>query len=62
MGLTSVLEWEIGETLTLNIVFSLLSFLASYYFIRSYIPIFIARGLYGSDQCKVDRRVYVEFI
>jgi hypothetical protein len=54
MGLTSgSLVWEIGQTLSLNICFSALTGLASFYFVKNYIPIFIARGLLGGDKCKV---------
>lgn len=58
--LSGALGWEVGETLTLNVVFSVLSFLASYYFIKNYIPIFITRGLYGADQCKVELVVMLD--
>jgi hypothetical protein len=53
VALFNIIEWDIGETLTLNVVFSVLSCLASYYFIKNYIPIFILRGLFGGDKCKV---------
>jgi len=52
--LTGSLEWQIAETLAVNVGFSVISGLASYYFIKNYIPIFISRGLYGADKCKKD--------
>ncbi|KAI6228934.1 Glycosyltransferase, group 4 family [Aphelenchoides fujianensis] len=47
--------WPIQITLLLNVAFSAAAGFASWYFIREYIPIFIARGFFGRDQCKKDQ-------
>ncbi|KAI6189828.1 GlcNAc-1-P transferase [Aphelenchoides bicaudatus] len=60
MTLTGVLELEIENTLALNVLFSILSFLAAYYYIKTFIPIFISRGLYGGDKCKLTENQVAE--
>lgn len=44
---------SITITLIANVIISLAAGISAYYLILQYIPIFVNRGLYGTDLCKV---------
>ena len=46
-------EWRWWQTLAANAALSVLGAMLSYKIILEYIPIFVARKMYGNDQCKV---------